>query len=498
MHCRKLHFRYLCSVASDSRPDNAPPRVRLALPMGDLRARLLAALGDTGVEVQAMDPHAGLDEALVGDGVDVIVLRRAQVESLGDHGLAGAGPNQPSPGIIVISEGEGPVGRSDLLSAGAANVLDAKDDAGLLAESIEAIAEAEQAGGGGGPEGRDADAEPRLADFLSRSAYMRDFIDTVRQVAATDSTLLITGETGVGKERLARAVHAESERSEQPFVAVNCGALSPELLQSELFGHVRGAFTGADVDRVGVFMAANRGTLFLDEIGEMAPELQVKLLTVLQRREVVPVGATDPLPVDVRVVAATHRDVRSQVAEGTFREDLFYRIAVIPLEIPPLRDRAEDIPDLVGRLIRFFRTNLPTSHVTSISKEALDAMSSYPWPGNVRELINAVERGMLLSMGEEISLDALPPEVVGSAAEVGLRLESAPGTAEQPDLARTLKETREAAVGVAESAYLRGLLKEEGGVINRTAERAGISPRALYDRLKRYGIDKDDFRESVS
>jgi DNA-binding NtrC family response regulator len=214
----------------------------------------------------------------------------------------------------------------------------------------------------------------------------------------------------------------------------------------------------------------------------------VKLLTVLQRREVVRLGTSDPRPVDVRVLAATNRDVRAQVERGDFREDLYYRLAVVPLEIPALRERREDIPDLVGGLVRFFRDMLPGCRVERVSKEALAALVDHEWPGNVRELINAVERGMLLSRGEELELSALPPEVSGAAAGA-----LAPaGVA--VDLSSTLKEVREAAVAAAEREYLDRLLAANEGRINDSAQQAGISTRALYDRLKRYGIDKDDYR----
>lgn len=478
-------------MTSDPDPEEAPPRVKLAIPPGDLRTRLLEALGETDVVVRPFVRGQGLEAALDDEAADVIVVRRAQLQGHARPNFDLMDAEGDGPSVIVISEGEEPVDRSELLADGAANVLDGADGAARLAQSIETIAEAEQGGGAGGPEGRDPDAEPRLADFLSRSGYMRDFLKLVRQIAPSDSTLLITGETGVGKERLARAIHAESRRSDRPFVAVNCGALSPELLESELFGHLRGAFTGADRDRVGVIEAADGGTLFLDEIGEMPPALQVKLLTVLQRRVVVPVGGIEPRSVDVRVVGATHRDVRGQVRDGRFREDLYYRLAVIPLEVPSLRERAEDIPDLVGRLIRYFRESLPSSAVARVSEDALAVMMGYAWPGNVRELINVVERGMLLSTGAELERSALPSHLLDGGEPLVLTSAAEPAPT---DLSMTLKEVREGAIDAAESAYLREVLRMEKGVIQAAAARAGVSPRALYDRLKRYDIDKSEYR----
>lgn len=470
-------------MTSDPEPAPVPARVRLALPDGPLRDRLQAALETSGVAVEAGTAGVGDDDK----DVDVVVVARQHLD-----GARGAGAPRVDlaggAGVVVLDEDGAEQTRSDLMASGASLVLDATDAPTDLASSIRTVAEAEQDGGLTGPAGRDPDSAPRLADFLSRSPYMQSFLDTVRRLTDADSTLLVTGETGVGKERLARAIHAESPRAAGPFVSVNCGALPEALLESELFGHVKGAFTGADQDRVGVFEAADGGTLFLDEVGEMPLVLQVRLLTALQRREVTPLGTHEPRRVDVRVIAATNRDVRAQVREGTFREDLYYRLAVVPLEIPALRERPEDVPDLVGRLVHFFRDRLPTSRVERVAPDALEAMVAHDWPGNVRELVNAVERGMLLSEGEELARAALPPEVVAGAGSAARAKPAA------PDTGATLKQVREAAVAAAEEAYLRALLAEEEGSIQRTASRAGISPRALYDRLKRYAIDKAEFK----
>ena len=239
--------------------------------------------------------------------------------------------------------------------------------------------------------------------IIGISDGMRDVFDVVRKVAPTEASVLITGESGTGKELIARALHQGGARAKEPFVALNCAAIPANLLESELFGHVRGAFTGAVNERTGKFVQADGGTLFLDEIGEMPMELQPKLLRVLQEMEVEPLGGK-PRSVNVRIVAATNQDVETAIEEGRFREDLYYRLSVIPIELPPLRDRAEDIPLLIRHFLERFSSGAPLD----VSNEALDFMTAYPWPGNIRELQNTVERMIILSQGDQIKLQDLP------------------------------------------------------------------------------------------
>ena len=303
----------------------------------------------------------------------------------------------------------------------------------------------------------------------------RRFLDTLKlaeQVAPTDSTVLIQGESGTGKEIVAKYIHNLSLRTEGPFLSINCGALPENLLESELFGHVKGSFTGAVRDKQGLFVAAKGGTFFLDEVGEMSPATQVKLLRVLQEREAIPVGGTEAIPVDVRVVAATNRDLEDDIKRGRFRTDLYYRLNVIAIHLPPLRDRRDDIQilcdEFLGRIAQE-RSEKPKP----LSQEAQGVLLAYDWPGNVRELENALERAVVLSKGDTIDLGALPEKLSERRAE--------PLVAERLHANPTLD--------VIERAYITWVLQSEGGNKTRAAEVLGIDPSTLYRKLSRYEGD---------
>ena len=311
--------------------------------------------------------------------------------------------------------------------------------------------------------GRPIGSAPRFVDVL----------ELAETVATTDSTVLISGESGTGKEVLARYIHTLSPRSEGPFLSINCGALPESLLESELFGHVKGSFTGAVRDKDGLLVAAAGGTFFLDEIGEMSASTQVKLLRAIQEREVIPVGSTQAVPVDVRIVAATNRDLEEEIARGSFRSDLYYRLNVIQLHLPPLRDRREDIPLLADHFLA--RANAESGgEERSLTPETLQVLAEYDWPGNVRELENALERAVVVSSSSRIGPDALPDRVREAPPP---RL----GSAELPP-----NPTME----VVERAYILWVLEAEGGNKTRAAEVLGIDPSTLYRKLNRYGIDE--------
>ena len=305
------------------------------------------------------------------------------------------------------------------------------------------------------------------------AACFIEVLELAETVAGTESTVLISGESGTGKEVVARYIHSLSARSDASFLSINCGALPESLLESELFGHIKGSFTGAIKDKDGLLVAAAGGTFFLDEIGEMSPATQVKLLRAIQEREVIPVGATKAVSVDVRIIAATNRDLEEEIVRGRFRSDLYYRLNVIQLHLPRLRERREDIPILVSHfLARSAEADggaplMPT-------EEALAVLAEYDWPGNVRELENALERAVVVATGDEILPSALP-ERVREAPPARL------GASEAPP-----NPTME----VVERAYILWVLQAEGGNKTRAAEVLGIDPSTLYRKLNRYGIDE--------
>ncbi len=308
--------------------------------------------------------------------------------------------------------------------------------------------------------------------LLGHSKKMRALLDTLERVAATDVPLLIGGETGTGKGLFARVVHAESRRASQPFVEVNCAALPESLLESELFGHEKGAFTGAAKSRRGLFAQADGGTLFLDEIGEIPPSIQVKLLHALEEGKVRPVGSDNACRVDVRVVAATHRDLRQAVQGGSFRQDLYYRLDVVSLQLPPLRERNEDIPLLADHFLRAQRARHPQSAVRRFSAEAMRHLLAYDWPGNVRELAHVVERALVLALGSEVQLDELPPALQG------------PGSA-----LPSLFQGEILPIRVMQRRYAAWALAQCGGHRGQAADKLGVDVKTLYNWLSDSRLD---------
>ena len=310
------------------------------------------------------------------------------------------------------------------------------------------------------------------AQPIGTSRQWRDVVRLAETVAPTESTVLIQGESGTGKEVIARYIHELSHRNEGAFLSINCGALPEGLLESELFGHVKGSFTGAVKDKAGLFTAAAEGTFFLDEIGETTPATQVKLLRVLQHREVIPVGATDAQPIDTRLLAATNRDLDEEVRKGGFRGDLFYRLNVISIHLPPLRERRDDVPILAKSFLERTAQQRGTS-AKVLSDEAMQALQEFNWPGNVRELENALERATILTPGEEIPVSALPERVVKRQVE--------------PLVARVASTSP--TLDTIERAYIQFILGSEGGNKTRAAEVLGIDPSTLHRKLARYGDD---------
>jgi transcriptional regulator with GAF, ATPase, and Fis domain len=320
----------------------------------------------------------------------------------------------------------------------------------------------------------------QFSNIIGTSAAMEAVFQLVETIAPTNSTVLITGESGTGKELVARAIHFNSPRRDRPFVALNCGALSETLLDSELFGHVRGAFTGADTNKKGLIEVAEKGTVFLDEIGEMSPMVQVKLLRVLQERKFRRLGGTDEIEADIRILAATNRDLTKMVAEGRFREDLFYRINVIPLRLPPLRERADDIPLLADHFAARYATQMGKS-ITGISGGAMVLLQSYGWPGNIRELENAIERAVALERSPTILPDSLPEQLRNSVPEV-----MAPAAIPEA-FPRTGFDLERHVQGI-EREYIAEALRRAGGVKVKAAELLGMSFRSFRYYTKKYNL----------
>jgi len=323
-----------------------------------------------------------------------------------------------------------------------------------------------------------------LDNIIGRSAKMRPLFELIQTVAPQASRVLITGESGTGKELVARAIHENSSRAQAPFITVNCGAFPETLLESELFGYLKGAFTGANEKRQGLFQAANGGTLFLDEIGDMSPSMQVKLYRVLQEGKIRPLGSTEEEDVDVRVIAATNRDLEKAIISGDFREDLFYRLNVIPIHVPSLRERREDIPLLARSFLERFCKSMQKP-IEGIEPAAMAHLETYDWPGNVRELENTIERSVALETGRMISLAVLPEKLRQPGAVVTENGQSGNGHAAIPEGGLDLEHY----IQEMERAYIVAALEASGGTGTRAAELLKMSYRSFRHYVKKYGIN---------
>jgi DNA-binding NtrC family response regulator len=320
----------------------------------------------------------------------------------------------------------------------------------------------------------------KFENFIGDSLPMNKVFRIIEKVSDTDSTVLILGESGTGKELVARAIHYHSSRHDKPLIPVNCGAIPEELLESELFGHEKGAFTNAIRTRIGRFELANGGTIFLDEVAEMSPHLQVKLLRVLQEQEFERVGGTKTIKCDVRIIAATNKDLDSRVQEGKFREDLFYRLKVIPIQIPPLRDRRSDIPLLVHYFLET-TTRSKKKTISGIKKDAMDALINYDWPGNVRELENVIERMVILSEDDHLTMDDLPEKIAGKAAgEKAIQVII-------PEEGFSLSN----AISEYERQLIINALEKSDWVKNRAAKLLKMNRTTLVEKIKKQGIEKE-------
>ncbi len=320
-----------------------------------------------------------------------------------------------------------------------------------------------------------------LDNIIGQSPNMRSIFELIQTIAPQTSRVLITGESGTGKELVARAIHENSQRAQAPFITINCGAFPETLLESELFGYMKGSFTGANENRLGLFQAAHGGTLFMDEIGNMSLTMQVKLYRVLQEGKVRPIGSNEESDVDVRIIAATNKNFEKEIAEGRFREDLYYRLSVIPIQLPPLRERREDIPLLARHFLETFR-RVMEKPVESISPEAMSRLESYDWPGNVRELENTMERAVALDTTGEISLRVLPDRIAGYSGSL------APGGAEGGAAFPADGVDFEKEIAEAERRYLQCALEKTNGVRTQAADLLKISYRSFRHYAKKHNL----------
>ncbi len=451
-----------------------------------LRHMLSLALSKDGFHVwTASSGREGLDALRTGDRFDICVT---DVRMPGMDGLAfiesGARLGERSPTFIAMSAYGDEKLAVEALRRGAFDYISKPFEPQELALKLRLVVErkaiAKETGSeeGAPAEARSGKAPGGLSEIVSVAPSMKAIFRTVEKVASFPTTVLITGETGTGKERVAGAIHAEGKRAKKPFVAINCGAIPENLLESELFGHVKGAFTDANLDKAGLFESAHDGTLFLDEIAELPLQLQVKLLRALEQKEVRRVGGTTTIPIDVRVIAATAQNLEGLVRESLFREDLYHRLNVVSIVLPPLRERTEDIPVLVEHFVRRIAERLELAGA-EVTPEAMAILERYHWPGNVRELENAIERALVLSEGggritaadlddrfdlEARVPDGLPPSLV--------------------DDTLTLKEAQDR----LERMMIRRALERTGGNRTRAAVLLGISHRALLYKLKDHGL----------
>lgn len=475
-------------------------RVLVGLDDVALRKQIVAVLHELRVHVVAAGARPA-HEWVADHRTDIVVVdvNATEIEPA-ESWLGEVAGLSDRPRVLVCVRSPDPELGARLLAAGASAVLDAGVEPDLMVAALRGAIEQCSVGGS-----LSVDAHlPRSEPLLWTSTAMQTVMDTVGRIALADSSVMLLGETGVGKERVAQEIHRRSHRNRGPFLAVNCAAIPAELFESELFGHERGAFTGAHRARRGLFELAHRGTLFLDEIGEVAPAHQAKLLRALQDRQIRPLGSSSLVDVDVRIIAATHRDLAHAIQKGDFRPDLYYRLAVVELTVPPLRERPEDIPLLANAFVDRFSEALGRD-VRGISPSAMKALVRYRWLGNVRELLNIIERAVLLTDSRELSLPDLPGSIAVYEVlrDPPIAIDPTSTTAVDQNMVVELplawrgqpwKVVREGILLAGERAYLEAVLMETSGRIGQAAAHAGMSTRALFEKLRRHGLRKEDYR----
>jgi two-component system response regulator HydG len=463
-----------------------PTRVLVVDDEPALLRALEALLQKKGHAVVALDSPIAATQRLAQEDFDVALLDIKMPELSGLELLSAVKHRRPEIEVIIMTGHATVETAIQALKAGAYDYLTKPfDDVELVARDVAKAAERKLLL----DRNRKLETQLRERDdggLVGSSAPMREVTRMIDAVAYSATTVLVHGESGTGKELVARALHARSPRKAQPFVALNCGALTETLLESELFGHVKGSFTGAQRDQKGLFDAADGGTIFLDEIGDIPLATQVRLLRVLQEGEIKRVGSADSVRVDVRVIAATHRDLPKLVKQGRFREDLFYRLNVIAIQLPALRERVEDVPLLAHHFLRRYADRLGKK-VRTLSPDAIELLCGYRWPGNVRELENAIERAVVLCRGDEVLPSDLPPAITGRTAPL---VRDAPATGDESAWLQTsYAAAKEQALRRFEKSYVDALMKACDSNISAAARRAGMDRSNFKRVLRKYRTD---------
>ena len=463
-----------------------------------MRARVLVVDDEPSIRtvLKAHLTRDGFDVAVASDGAEAVAALGATpydlvISDLKMPGMSGlellAWCIREQPGLpVILITAHGTIDAAvEALKLGAQDFITKPFDLDELKHSVEKALRVERARRRNWLDEALLTGEPGRFDLVGRTPGMQRVFSLVERVADSPTTVLLVGESGTGKELVARALHAQSARRAAPFITVNCGAIPEALFESELFGHEKGAFTGAASAKPGKFELADGGTLFLDEVGELGRDVQVKLLRALQERVVDRVGGTRPLKVDVRVIAATNVDLQAQVQSGAFREDLYYRLAVVPIRLPPLRERKEDLPLLVQHFVRRFNERLGKA-VRVVDDETMARLVDWHWPGNIRELENTIERGVLLADGESLGAEALPEHEAPPAA-------AAPGALPPVEPGGIgLKEYVRVHTARLERDLILKSLDQESHNVTRTARRLDISRKALQLKMKEYGLRDED------
>ncbi|MEK7771117.1 MAG: sigma-54 dependent transcriptional regulator [candidate division NC10 bacterium] len=452
------------------------PRVLVVDDEKSMRELLAITLERQGYEVSVAEDGEVAIEAVRRDGFDVIITDLRMPNADGLQVLRAAKEHTPETVVIVITAVGSTETAVEAMKLGAYDYITKPFKLDEIHLIIRRALERKRLRDENLYLRKQLETQHRFDNIVGKSARMAEIFDTIRKIADSPSTVMVSGESGTGKELVARAIHFNSQRRAKPFVSVNCGAIPEALMESELFGHVKGAFTGAVANKVGLFSAAEAGTLFLDEITEIPTLLQVKLLRAIQEREVRRVGDTRDLKVDVRLIAASNRELEQAVSEGVLREDLFYRLNVIPIHLPPLRERREDIALLVAHFLQKFGRQL-NKDVRGVTPEALAILERYHWPGNIRELENVLERAIVLGGGEVLGADALPESVRRERPMKALEVEL-------PEDGMDLEATLDA----LERRYLQRALDRSGGVQTKAAELLRMTFRQFRYKLQKHNM----------